>query len=80
MNDHGTENTENEVLTLQEVARILKCRTGQIYELTRRRGQERSPKPLPVFAIHNKMKRIRRRDLMDWLDQLVIEQRKQAAR
>jgi hypothetical protein len=80
MNDQGTENTENEVLTLQEVARILKCRTNQIYELTRGRMHERSPKPLRVFAIHNKMKRVRRKDLMDWLDQLVIEQRKQTAR
>jgi hypothetical protein len=43
------ENT-NEVLTLREVARILKCRTNQIYELSRRRGQERSTKPLPVLT------------------------------
>jgi hypothetical protein len=35
------DNNGNEVLTLQEVARILKCRTNQIYELSRRRGQER---------------------------------------
>jgi len=34
-------NNGNEVLTLKEVARILKCRTNQIYELSRRRGQER---------------------------------------
>jgi hypothetical protein len=39
----NNQNTENEVLTLREVARILKCRTRQIYELTRRRLQERSP-------------------------------------
>ena len=31
------ENSGNEVLTLREVARILKCRTNQIYELSRRR-------------------------------------------
>jgi len=35
-NDNG-----NEVLTLRDVARILKCRINQIYELSRRRGQER---------------------------------------
>jgi len=35
-NDNG-----NEALTLSEVARILKCRTNQIYELSRPRGQER---------------------------------------
>ncbi len=35
-NDNG-----NEVLTLRDVARILTSRTKQIYELSRRRGQER---------------------------------------
>ena len=35
------ENNGNEVLTLRDVARILTCRTNQIYELSRRRGQER---------------------------------------
>jgi hypothetical protein len=66
---------ENEVLTLRDVARILRCRTKQIYELTRKRLQERSSKPLPVFTIHSKMKRVRRKDLEDWLDELVKEQR-----
>ena len=77
MNDASTESQENEILTLQEVAQILKCRTTQIYELTRSRLQERSPKPLPVFTIHNKMKRVRRKDLMEWFEGLVEEQRKQ---
>jgi hypothetical protein len=67
----------NEVLTLREVARILKCRTNQIYELSRRRGQERSTKPLPVFTVHSKMKRVRRKDLMDWLDGLVEASRRE---
>lgn len=75
MNNEGSQ--ENEVLTLRDVARILRCRTTQIYELTRRRLQERSRKPLPVFTIHSKMKRVRRKDLMDWLDALVKEQRQQ---
>jgi hypothetical protein len=36
------DNNENEeVLTLRDVARILKCRTNQIYELSRWRGEER---------------------------------------
>lgn len=71
------DNSENEVLTLREVARILKCRTKQIYELTRKRLQERSPRPLPVFTIHSKMKRVRKKDLHEWLDGLVKEQREQ---
>jgi len=77
MNDASTESQENEILTLQEVAQILKCRTTQIYELTRSRLQERSSRPLPVFTIHSKMKRVRRKDLMEWFEGLVEEQRKQ---
>ncbi len=72
-----TDNNEHEILTLRDVARILRCRTNQIYELSRRRGQERSPKPLPVFTVHNKMKRVRRKDLMDWLDGLVEASRRE---
>jgi hypothetical protein len=62
--------------TLSELARILKCRT-KIYERTRRRGQERSTKPLPVITVHPKTKRVRRKDLMDWLDGLVAASRKE---
>ncbi len=72
-----TDNNEHEILTLRDVARILRCRTNQIYELSRRRGQERSTKPLPVFTVHNKMKRVRRKDLMDWLDGLVEASRRE---
>ena len=65
----------DEVLTLREVARILKCCTNQVYELTRGRSQARMDDPLPVFTIHRKMKRVRKADLMDWLDKMVKTQR-----
>jgi hypothetical protein len=65
----------DEVLTLREVARILKAGTKQIYELTRTRGQERSRIPLPVFTIHSKMKRVRKSDLRKWLNDLVEAQK-----
>jgi predicted DNA-binding transcriptional regulator AlpA len=71
INDDG-----DEVLTLREVARILKAKTKQIYELTRARGQERSSIPLPVFTIHSKMKRVRKSDLRKWLNDLVEAQQK----
>jgi chromosome segregation and condensation protein ScpB len=77
MDNQNNESNEPQILTLRDVARILRCRTGQIYELTRRRLQERSSRPLPVFTIHSKMKRVRKKDLMDWLDELVGEQRQQ---
>lgn len=64
----------DEVLTLREVARILKASTKQVYELTRSRGQARSAIPLPVFTIHSKMKRVRKSDLRVWLNDLIDAQ------
>ena len=64
----------DEVLTLREVARILKASTKQVYELTRSRGQARSTIPLPVFTIHSKMKRVRKSDLRTWLNDLIDAQ------
>lgn len=64
----------DEVLTLREVARILKASTKQVYELTRSRGQARSTIPLPVFTIHSKMKRVRKSDLRAWLNGLIEAQ------
>ncbi len=64
----------DEVLTLREVARILKASTKQVYELTRSRGQARSAIPLPVFTIHSKMKRVRKSDLRTWLNSLIDAQ------
>lgn len=42
----------------------------QVYELTRRRSQERRDVPFPMFAIHSKALRVRRSDLMAWIDTL----------
>ena len=65
----------DEVLTLREVARILKTRTNQIYELTRRRAKARTDSPLPVFKVHSKMARVKKSDLMKWIDDLIKESR-----
>jgi hypothetical protein len=61
---------QDEVLTMEEAAAILKMKPRQVYELTRRRSQERHGVPFPAFAIHCKAKRIRKSDLMNWIDQL----------
>lgn len=65
---------EPEILTLKDVARILRTATNKIYELTRGRAKARMD-PLPVFKIHSKMTRIRKADLMDWLDRMIEKQR-----
>jgi predicted DNA-binding transcriptional regulator AlpA len=62
--------SHDEVLTMEEAAAILKMRPRQVYELTRRRSQERHDVPFPVFSIHSKAKRIRKSDLMNWIEQL----------
>ncbi len=65
---------ENEILTLAEVAAILKCAQSQVYELTRARAKARMSRPLPAFRIHSKMVRIRKSDLMRWLQEMASSQ------
>jgi predicted DNA-binding transcriptional regulator AlpA len=60
----------DEILTMAEAASILKMSEKQVYELTRRRSIERMEHPFPAFNIHAKAKRIRRSDLMVWIDTL----------
>jgi hypothetical protein len=62
--------SHDEVLTMEEAAAILKMKPRQVYELTRRRSQERHDIPFPAFSIHAKAKRIRKSDLMNWIEQL----------
>jgi hypothetical protein len=68
-------------LTLQDVARVLRCRTNQIAELACRRTRERSDNPLPVFKLSSKIKRVRKSDLHAWLDrQIALQRRRDAMR
>ena len=64
----------------REVARILKTRTNQIYELTRRRAKARTDRPLPIFKIHSKMTRVKKSDLMKWMDDLIKESREESTK
>jgi hypothetical protein len=73
-------NEEPEILTLKDVARILRTATNKIYELTRARARARTDRPLPVFKIHSKMTRIRKSDLMKWLNEMVEKQQQDSRR
>ncbi len=42
---------ENDILTVAEVAEILKCKKSSIYNLTRHRGQARYDNPIPVLRL-----------------------------
>ena len=61
---------DDQILTMAEAAEILKMTERQVYELTRRRSQERQEIPFPCFSIHSKALRVRRSDLMAWIETL----------
>lgn len=65
----------DEILTMAEAAEILKLTERQVYELTRRRSQERMEIPFPVFAIHCKALRVRKSDLMAWIENMATQRR-----
>jgi len=68
---------DDEILTIPETAQFLKMTERQVYELCRSRSQAKSEYPFPAFSIHSKAKRVRRSDLMAWLDKLANEGRVQ---
>ncbi len=61
---------DDQILTMGEAADILKMTERQVYELTRTRSVERMEIPFPAFSIHSKAKRIRKSDLLKWIEQL----------
>lgn len=66
---------DDQILTMAEAADILKMTEQQVYELTRRRSQERMDHPFPVFAIHRKALRVRKNDLMNWVEKVATQGR-----
>jgi hypothetical protein len=66
---------DDQILTMKEAAAVLKMTEKQVYELCRVRSQERMEHPFPAFCIHSKAKRIRRSDLMAWIENLANQGR-----
>jgi excisionase family DNA binding protein len=60
---------EIEILTIDELAKLLKMKRTQIYELTRRRSRLRQPVPLPALRINGNL-RFRKSAVIQWLDDL----------
>ena len=46
-----TQDTHDELLTVADLALVLKCKESSIYNLTRRRGQVRYDNPIPVLRL-----------------------------
>jgi predicted DNA-binding transcriptional regulator AlpA len=57
----------HEILTVAEVASLLKCKESSIYNLTRRRGQVRYDNPIPVLRLPCSL-RFKRSGVLAWLD------------
>lgn len=66
---------DDQILTMEEAAAILKMTPKQVFELTRRRSQERMDIPFPAFNLHAKAKRVRKSDLMNWIDAMARQGR-----
>jgi predicted DNA-binding transcriptional regulator AlpA len=69
MQNNPASSAPTEILTVADVASVLKMSRRQIYEMTRHRGQVRLDHPIPTLRINGNL-RFRRSDIEDWLDQL----------
>jgi len=57
---------DDDILTIAEVAELLKCKKSSIYNLTRHRGQARYDNPIPVLRLPMGL-RFRRSSVLAWL-------------
>jgi hypothetical protein len=57
---------DNDILTVAEVAELLKCKPSSIYNLTRLRGRARYDNPIPVIRLPLGL-RFRRSSVLGWL-------------
>jgi len=60
---------QNEILTVDDLAVLLKMKRSQIYTLTRKRARVRNSLPMPLLKINGNL-RFRRSDILKWLDEL----------
>jgi predicted DNA-binding transcriptional regulator AlpA len=59
--------TQDELLTVSDLALILKCKESSIYNLTRRRGRARYDNPIPVLRLPMGL-RFRKSSVLAWLE------------
>ena len=57
---------ESDILTVAEVAKLLKCKPSSIYNLTRLRGRRRYDNPIPLIRLPLGL-RFRRSSILGWL-------------
>ena len=57
---------DNDIMTVAEVAELLKCKPSSVYNLTRLRGRARYDNPIPVIRLPMGL-RFRRTSVLAWL-------------
>ena len=62
----ASKNTD-ELLTVSDLALILKCKESSVYNLTRRRGRARYDNPVPVLRLPMGL-RFRKSSVLAWLE------------
>jgi excisionase family DNA binding protein len=58
---------DDEVMTMEEVAILLRVETKKVYEITRKRFKRRRGFVLPKFRVGREL-RFRRKDVEAWID------------
>lgn len=66
--------TETEIITVKEVADILRCKPSSVYNLTRTRSKRYKQTPLPVIRLPLGL-RFKRSSVLRWLDSLESTER-----
>ncbi len=61
-----TARADNDILTVAEVAELLKCKPSSIYNMTSRRGRARYDHSIPVLRLPMGL-RFRRSSVLAWL-------------
>jgi predicted DNA-binding transcriptional regulator AlpA len=66
----------SEILTVADLAAMLKMSKGQIYEMTNQRTRNGNMRehPLPVLKINGNL-RFRKSDVEDWIEKLAARRR-----
>jgi predicted DNA-binding transcriptional regulator AlpA len=67
MTNENDEILKDEIMTVQEVAAMLKMKPAQIYEQVRARTRARKTYPMPHMKLNGNL-RFRKSDILKWLD------------
>jgi predicted DNA-binding transcriptional regulator AlpA len=62
-----------EILTIDDLAALLKMTRGQVYTLTRSRSRARMDNPIPILRINGNV-RFRRGDVEVWLQRIANQE------